>query len=71
MLTGIRYGNLYGQSWGGKNIYFVYALRDGTLVYIESDDQVGVEADQICLADGSNRRFGRRKNGISLQSMQW
>lgn len=42
----------------GKNIYFVYALRDGTLVYMESNDQVGVEADQICLADadGSNRR---------------
>lgn len=42
----------------GKNIYFVYALRDGTLVYMESNDQEGVEADQICLADadGSNRR---------------
>lgn len=42
----------------GKNIYFIYALRDGTLVYMESNDKVGVEADQICLAeaDGSNRR---------------
>ena len=42
----------------GKNIYFVYALRDGTLVYMESNEQVGVEGDQICLADadGSNHR---------------
>lgn len=42
----------------GKNIYFVNVLWDGTLVYVENNDQVGVEADQVCLADadGSNRR---------------
>lgn len=42
----------------GWNIYFLYALRDGTLAYVEISDEVDAEPERICLADadGSNRR---------------
>lgn len=42
----------------GKNIYFVYALRDGGIAYVESNDQNDEGPERICLADadGSNRR---------------
>lgn len=50
--------NCMGSPTAGKNTYFVYALQDGRLAYIESSDQDGAEADQVCLADadGNNRR---------------